>query len=177
MHFTPWRSSGVILLFALATGWPSTPSIIGMFGPVMSASSSPTDAPDWASATARLTLTVLLPTPPLPGRDGDDVLHARQELLWLLRRRPPDHRAPGDLDLLDPDLAQRRVHVALDLVLERAGRRRQLDREGDIGAVDRDVLDHVQRDDVAPELGLLDVAEGVEDGAFGEGGHRLWQPR
>ena len=32
----------------------------------MSPSSSPTEAPDWASATARLTLTVLLPTPPLP---------------------------------------------------------------------------------------------------------------
>ena len=37
-----------------------------MFGPVMSASSRPTEAPAWASATARLTLTVLLPTPPLP---------------------------------------------------------------------------------------------------------------
>ena len=46
MHLTPCRSSGVILLFALATGWPSTPSIIGMFGPVMSASRRPTDAPD-----------------------------------------------------------------------------------------------------------------------------------
>ncbi len=56
----------MILLFGLAFGWPSSPSIIGMFGPVMSPSSRPTDAPDWASATARLTLTVLLPTPPLP---------------------------------------------------------------------------------------------------------------
>ncbi len=37
-----------------------------MFGPVMSASRRPTDAPACASATARLTLTVLLPTPPLP---------------------------------------------------------------------------------------------------------------
>src|SRR5450759_528790 len=56
----------MILLFALEVGWPSTPSIIGMLGPVISASRRPTLAPDLASATARLTLTVLLPTPPLP---------------------------------------------------------------------------------------------------------------
>ena len=54
------------MLLAVAFGWPSMPIIIGMFGPVMSASSSPTEAPAWARATARLTLTVLLPTPPLP---------------------------------------------------------------------------------------------------------------
>ena len=66
MTFTPWRSIGSILLASVAFGWPDTPSIIGMLGPVMSASRSPTAAPAWASATARLTLTVLLPTPPLP---------------------------------------------------------------------------------------------------------------
>ena len=38
----------------------------GMLGPVMSASRRPTDAPAWASATARFALTVLFPTPPLP---------------------------------------------------------------------------------------------------------------
>ena len=64
--FTPWRSSGTILLFSLAVGWPSMPSIIGMLGPVMSASSRPTEAPALASATARLTEIVLFPTPPLP---------------------------------------------------------------------------------------------------------------
>ena len=53
-------------MFGLALGWPSTPIISGMFGPVMSASRRPTFAPDCASATARLTETVLLPTPPLP---------------------------------------------------------------------------------------------------------------
>ena len=36
------------------------------------------------------------------------------------------------------------------------------------GAVDDDRLDHVQGDDVPPELGLLDVAQRVEDGGFGE---------
>ncbi len=66
MTLTPWRSIGSILFSAVALGWPETPIIIGMFGPVMSASRRPTLAPAWARATARLTLTVLLPTPPLP---------------------------------------------------------------------------------------------------------------
>ena len=66
MTLTPWRSIGSILFASVAFGWPVTPSIMGMFGPVMSASRSPTAAPAWARATARLTLTVLLPTPPLP---------------------------------------------------------------------------------------------------------------
>lgn len=41
------------------------PIIVGMFGPVMSASSSPTFAPSAASATARFVEMVDLPTPPL----------------------------------------------------------------------------------------------------------------
>ena len=34
----------------------------------------------------------------LAGPDRDDVLDVRQELLGLPRRRPPDHRPPGDRD-------------------------------------------------------------------------------
>ena len=64
--------------------------------------------------------------------------------------------------------------VALDLVLERAGRGRQLDREGDGRAVDDDVLDHLEGDDVAPELGLLDGAQRVDDGGLGQAGHGRW---
>ena len=41
------------------------PIIVGMFGPVISASSSPTRAPSFAMATARFAATVDLPTPPL----------------------------------------------------------------------------------------------------------------
>ena len=83
-----------------------------------------------------------------------------------------DHRAPRDLDLARADVGQDRAGVALDLVLERAGRRRELDRERDGGAVDDDRLDHLEGDDVAPELGLLDGAQCLEDGAFGDRGHR-----
>ncbi len=42
------------------------PSMSGTLGPVMSASRRPTVAPARASATARFTAIVLLPTPPLP---------------------------------------------------------------------------------------------------------------
>ena len=40
--------------------------MIGTFGPYMSPSRSATRLPRCASATARLTATVVLPTPPLP---------------------------------------------------------------------------------------------------------------
>ena len=43
-----------------------TPKAVGMEGPVMSASSTPTFLPSRRMATAREEVTVLLPTPPLP---------------------------------------------------------------------------------------------------------------
>ena len=50
----------------MATGSWSTPIIFGTEKPYTSASSRPTWAPVWARATARLTVTDDLPTPPLP---------------------------------------------------------------------------------------------------------------
>src|ERR1700691_927274 len=47
-------------------GCSTVPSITGTFGPYTSASSRPTEAPMFFSAMARLTATVVLPTPPLP---------------------------------------------------------------------------------------------------------------
>ena len=139
MAFTPYRSSGVILLLALALGWPSMPIIRGMFGPVMSASSRPTLAPACASATARLTLTVHLPTPPLPDATAMMFFTPWHELLRLAGLRAADHGAPGDLHPVRADRPRGRTCVvALDLVLERTGRSRQLDREGDGIAIDDD---------------------------------------
>ena len=74
------------------------------------------------------------------------------------------------------DGAEGGVRRPLDLVLERAGRRRQLDGHRQRRAVDDDVLDHVERDQVAPELGLLDGAHRVDDGVVGEAGHRRSGP-
>ena len=56
----------------------------------MSASISPTRAPLAASATARFTATVDLPTPPFPRRHGDDLAEIR--IVLRRRRRGPRRR-------------------------------------------------------------------------------------
>ena len=64
--FTPWLTTGFTRP-ALPVTWPSwVPIMSGTLGPVMSASRRPTEAPSRARLTARLTATVVLPTPPLP---------------------------------------------------------------------------------------------------------------
>src|SRR5262249_54063037 len=93
------------------------------------------------------------------------------------RRRPADGRAPGQLDGLDADRVERRMDAGLDLVLERAGGRRQLDLEGDPGAVDAQVANHVPGDEVATELRLLDVPTRVHDGGLGDLQHAGLSPR
>jgi hypothetical protein len=56
----------------------------------MSASSMPTRAPSAASASARFTAVVLLPTPPLPEATATMFLTLRQQLHAAL------HRVRGD---------------------------------------------------------------------------------
>src|SRR5882724_8339281 len=64
--FTPCACTGMMCWSAVAPGSCVEPSMIGTFGPYTSASSRPTLWPSFASASARLTATVVLPTPPLP---------------------------------------------------------------------------------------------------------------
>src|SRR2546422_1083668 len=52
----------VALIFSFC---PSPPTILGMLGPWMSMSATPTSLPRSARLTARFVVTVLLPTPPL----------------------------------------------------------------------------------------------------------------
>ena len=111
-----------------------------------------------------------LPHAALARGDRDRVLDAGEQLLRLGRAGPPDHRPPRHVDELGSEALEHSLDVAVDLVLERAGRRRQLDRQADPRPVDLDVLDHVERDDVAPELGLLDGAQRVEDRASRKSG-------
>ena len=59
------RSRGTIFLSRASTS-PVIPSSLGTENPQMSASSTPTVSPRRARATARLTVTELFPTPPLP---------------------------------------------------------------------------------------------------------------
>ena len=63
--FTPWPSSGRIMSLN-PTGFPLTPSMRGTLKPQTSASRMPTFLPSAASAAARFTVTLDLPTPPLP---------------------------------------------------------------------------------------------------------------
>src|SRR3989454_3767387 len=65
ISFTPWLYAGTSLP-SCCSGGRSTPIIIGTLGPYTSASRSPTFAPCRTRPTARLTATVVLPTPPLP---------------------------------------------------------------------------------------------------------------
>src|SRR5437870_2431673 len=63
--FTPWDSSGMIML-SNPTGLPSAPIIRGTLKPHTSASRIPTFAPSSASTHARFTVTLDFPTPPFP---------------------------------------------------------------------------------------------------------------
>ena len=64
--FNPCASTGRISRSLSACGCSSVPSMIGTLGPYTSASSKPTEAPSRLSARARLTATVVFPTPPFP---------------------------------------------------------------------------------------------------------------
>ena len=64
--FTPCATTGLTRPPAPVTCEPEVPIMSGTFGPVISASRSPTRAPSRARLTARLTAMVVFPTPPLP---------------------------------------------------------------------------------------------------------------
>src|SRR5581483_10302415 len=51
------------------------------------------------------------------------------------------------------------ARLALHLTLHRAGRSGQLDLEAHLAVVDHHVLDEPARDDVAPQVGILDARE------------------
>src|SRR5204863_2318286 len=70
-------------------------------------------------------------------------------------RRREDHR--GD-DLLDTvELAHELLHLLGDLRADRAGRRGEGEGDVDLAAVDGDVVDEAELDEVEPELGIDDV--------------------
>src|SRR3990172_2781296 len=122
----------------------------------MSASRIPTFVPRRESATARLSATVLFPTPPFPAPTRMMFFHAGEA-----------HRAQSGVDVL----ADRR--------LERARGRRQLHLERHGVAFDAEVLHHPEAHQVAVQLRILDVLQGVE-GSLGVEGHGTivysWRP-
>ena len=70
-------------------------------------------------------------------------------MLIVIRQLRPE---PGRQGLAD---------VGLDLRLERAGGRGQVDRQRDAAVADPDVLDHAEVDEVAVQVGVLDPLEGL----------------
>ena len=176
MAFTPCRVSGTILLSSLFVGWPSSPSISGTFGPVMSASSRPTAAPSRASATARFTATVLLPTPPLPDATASTFFTPGSSCSGV-RGAARRTVAPQVSSTVSTPIGSSAAwtRVSISSLSGQAGRR-QLDLERDLGAVDHEVPNHVPRDEVAAELRLLHLAQGLHHGGFGDLHHAVGEP-
>ncbi len=125
----------------------------------------PTRLPHLASASARFTATVVLPTPPLPaptamtfftpGSGGWPVSGADDRA---------DLRGHLHVDVAHAgQRAHRRARLVAHLVLDRARGCRQLDGERHAPVVDGQVLDEAERDDVAAEVRIDDDAQRVED--------------
>ena len=131
----------------------------------MSASSRPTRAPVWASATARLTLVVLLPTPPLPEATATTFLTLRQERgAAALAARGRGVRGHLDLDVGHPRQAATawRAWARRWSLTGQAGVVRLTSKATAPDGLDLEVLDEAERDDVAMEIGVLNDAQRVE---------------
>ena len=169
------RSSGTIFP-ALASTSPSMPSRRGTEKPQMSASRIPTTRPREARATARLTVTEDLPTPPLPeamakdpGGGGD------RRLGCVLASLPAGPRHDGGplvrvhgrhlhVDRAHPVERSHVVdHVPLDLAAQRAGGDGQGHVDDDVATLDGDRPDHAEIDDGVAQLGVHHRPQAVTD--------------
>ena len=123
----------------------------------MSASIIPTRPPYLESATARFTATVLLPTHTLPSADRDDVLHSWKRSATRLGRHHRTHvRGHVDLDPRDPvERRDSRHRLVVHLLLHRTGGCGELDHERDLPTLDPEVLDEIEADNVAAQIGVL----------------------
>ncbi len=94
----------------------------------------------------------------------DHVLHAcNRGSVQVGRHGRPHPRGHGDVDRAHAgQLHHRRAGLLLHLFFDRAGGRRQLDCQRDVSAVNRDVLDEPQRDDILVEIRILYGLEGLE---------------
>ena len=173
-------SRGTIFLPS-AVSSPCMPSRRGTEKPQMSASRRPTTRPRWARATARLTVTDDLPTPPLPDDTartravaGMSVDTARSS--WALRRAR-SMRALRSAASISPMTtstgadAGEASHPVLDVRFAAGCARGQPATVRATSTVDpavgcdADAPHHAQIDDVVPELGVDHAQQG--------GAHRL----
>src|SRR5690606_31585857 len=115
----------------------------------MSASSNPTRAPSAARASARLTAVVLLPTPPLPEATAITFLTLGSSAMPRCTACAAMAAGGGDRGV-----ARRR-----DLAF---GRVAQFDIEGDVGAVDLEVLDRLRAGQRLARVGVDDGLQGLQ---------------
>jgi hypothetical protein len=148
-----------------------------MEDPCTSASRISTECPALSSAAARLTATVLLPTPPLPLTtaimrvlDSSRKAGASSEVLAVF----VGHNAEVDLDAPDAlDHHEPVPDIRGDPVLQWAARGSEGDADRDVRTLYLDAPDHVQRDEVAPDLGVPHIPERLPDTSLGEPVGRL----
>src|SRR5580765_6467070 len=129
----------------------------------MSPSMMPTLPPHCDSASARLTATVVLPTPPLP---------APTAMMFLTPGTAARPAAGSTASRTRAHLHVDRGHagnlhhggprLVAHLVLDRTRRRRQLDGERDAAALDLQIFDEAESDDVAIQIGVPDDLEGLQ---------------
>ena len=109
----------------------------------------------------------------LAARHGDHVLHVLEALWPRGVRRAAGLRGHRDFDRLHArQLGHSGPRLALEALLDRARRGRELDRECDFPAFDAQVLHEPEIDDRAIEIWILDRAERVQHVALGELAHR-----
>ena len=125
--------------------------------------------PHFASAIARLTATVVLPTPPLPAPTAMTFFTP-----GIGDRAPSPPTASRTRALICTSTAatpgtcmHRGARLIAHLILHRTRRRRQLDRERrPAPSIDLQVLDESERDDVAVEIRIVDDLQRVEHRAL-----------
>ena len=120
-----------------------------------------------------------LADPALARRHRDGVLDLGDEVGGR-RRRPVSRgrlrrRGGAHLHLHLPHAGNLRDDLG-GAAVQRRLRRGRLTREGQgerhVGVVDVQVFDEPDRHDVLPAIGIMDAAEGVQHGSFGDGGAR-----
>ncbi len=167
------------------------PSRRGTEKPQMSASSTPTVWPASASAAARLTVTELLPTPPLPLAMASTLQRQRDLGVRCVLAGVPAglghhlaalvgvHLAPRDLHVGDAgmhrDLA---LDLALDLGAQGAPTDGELDADGhEAVGCDVDRRHHAERHDVGPSSGSITVASAAITSSCVGGSQCRWSDR
>ena len=172
LHAVALERDDLVVRRSPAAG-PSTPSIIGMFGPVMSASSRPTRRAGLGERDGEVDAdTVLLPTPPLPDATAITFLTPGTSCSGRARRGAADGGAPrrSRAPRRPSGASARRTSASIWSLSGQAGVVSSMVKATS-DAVDREVADHLAGHEIAAELGLLDGAEGVEDGGLGDRGH------